>query len=125
MTRFAFVLPALALMLVNATAWAQACLIESTDQQVPIRLCQQNMTIPKQLFSNNFCHPNIPDRTFAISMIDECPEGAYGSCTGAHTEGVGYQQTIHYYSDADDAPVLKAYCEKVSNGVWQSAPAAR
>ncbi|MEH6491924.1 NADH:ubiquinone oxidoreductase [Halopseudomonas sp.] len=123
MPRFAYLLPALALLLVNSSAWAEACLIESTDQQVPIRMCQQNMTIPKQLFSNNFCHPNIPDRTFAISMIEACPEGAYGSCTGAHTEGVGYQQSIHYYSDAGDAPVLKAYCEKVSNGVWQAQPA--
>ena len=111
------------LLLTSPSILAQACLIESTDQEVPIRMCQMNMTIPKHLFSDNFCHPQIPDRTFSVSMVDACPEGAYGSCDGAHTDGVGYQQSIFYYSDAGDAPVLQAYCEKVSQGVWQQ-PAA-
>lgn len=115
-------LPLLGLLLISSELWAQACLIESTDQKVPIRLCQENMTIPKDLFSDNFCHPQIPDRTFAVSMVDACPEGFYGICQGARTEGVAYQQSIHYYSDAGDAPVLKAYCEKVSQGVWQQSP---
>lgn len=106
-------------LLVSTNLWAQACLIESSDQKLPVRLCQQNMTIPKNLFSANFCHPQIPDRSFAISMVDACPEGAYGVCEGSRTNGVGYQQSIYYYSDADDAPVLKAYCEKVSQGEWR------
>lgn len=118
-----FTLPLFSLLLASTDIWAQACLIESTDDEVPIRLCQENLTIPKNLFSNNFCHPQIPDRTFSVSMVDACPEGAYGICAGSHTDGVGYQQSIHYYSDAGDAPVLKAYCEKLSQGVWQQPTA--
>ena len=105
-----FSIPLFGLLLLGSShVLAQACLIESTDQQVPIRLCQSNITIPKHLFSENFCQPQIPDRTFSVSMVDACPEGAYGICEGSHTAGVGYQQSIFYYSDADDAPVLQAY----------------
>ena len=118
MTRFLFI--PLMCLLSTTHAWAQACLIVSTDQKVPIRMCQQNMTIPQHLFADNFCHPQIPDRSFEITMVDECPAEAYGICAGSHTDGVGYQQSIFYYSDPNDAPVLKAYCEKVSKGAWQS-----
>lgn len=110
----------LALTLFSPAILASACLIESNDDQLPIRLCQANRTIPDGLFEQQFCQPQIPDRSFQIQMLDACPEGAYGVCAGAHTEGVGYQQDIHYYSDAEDAPVLQAYCEQISQGQWQT-----
>ncbi|QIB50481.1 NADH:ubiquinone oxidoreductase [Pseudomonas sp. OIL-1] len=97
---------------------AGACLIESDDGHEPIRLCQENMTIPQDLFENSFCQPDIPERSFKIEMVDTCPTGAYGICEGSRTDGVGYQQSIYYYSNASDAPVLKAYCEKISRGRW-------
>lgn len=97
----------------------QACLITSNDDELPIRICQQNISIPDTLFSSSFCQPQIPDRTFNIDFVDHCPTGAYGVCEGAKAQGVAYQQSIYYYSDASDAPVLKAYCERISKGTWQ------
>lgn len=101
-------------------ALADACLIESNDDQLPIRMCQQNISIPQQLFRDSFCQPQIAERSFEVSFIDSCPEGAYGLCADAQSEGVAYRQAIHYYSDPADAPVLKAYCEQFSHGQWQT-----
>lgn len=114
----------IAVLLLTGTglALADACLIESDDDQLPIRMCQQNISIPQQLFRESFCQPQIADRHFNISFMDSCPEGAYGICAEARSEGVAYRQSIHYYSDADDEPVLQAYCEQFSDGKWQSAP---
>lgn len=109
----------LLLFLTSHQVLAAACLIESDDDELPIRLCQQNMTIPDNLFQDSFCQPQIPDRSFKVSQVERCPDGAYGVCAGAYTEGVGYQQSIFYYSDPDDAPYLKIYCEDVSRGEWQ------
>ncbi len=117
-TRFIYTL-FLLLLLPFSQLFAAACLIESNDDEFPIRLCQQNMTIPDNLFHDSFCQPQIPDRSFAVSQVESCPDGAYGVCSGAHTEGVGYQQSIFYYSDPDDAPYLKVYCEEISQGEWQ------
>ena len=113
-------LPAMLLMLCANQALAQACIIESTDDQVPIRMCQQNISIPQSLFQGAFCQPQIPDRTFAVTMTDSCPETAYGVCHGAKVEGVAYEQSIHYYSDPADAAVLEAYCTQISNGTWKA-----
>jgi hypothetical protein len=113
-------LPAILLMLFTTQVLAQACIIESTDDLVPIRMCQQNISIPQSLFQGAFCQPQIPDRTFVVTMTDSCPEAAYGVCHGAKAEGVAYEQSIHYYSDPSDAPVLEAYCTQISNGTWQA-----
>jgi len=37
---------ALILLSLGAQALADACLIESTDDQLPVRMCQQNISIP-------------------------------------------------------------------------------
>lgn len=104
---------------VTSLAMAEACLIESNDDGLAIRMCQQNISIPQQLFTGSFCQPQIPERTFDIDIVEACPAGAYGVCEGARSEGVGYRQSIHYYSDPDDAAVLRAYCEKISGGTWR------
>lgn len=113
---------ALALLLCPLSALAEsgsdACLIDSTDDLPAVRLCQQNINIPVSLFKEGFCQPQIPDREFRVQMVDACPEGAYGKCEGAKSAGVGYRQSIFYYSDEDDAPVLAAYCEQISDGRW-------
>ena len=111
------------LLAATAKVHAQACLIESDDDHEPIRLCQENMSIPQDLFETSFCQPDIPDRSFHIQSVETCPAGYYGICEGARAQGVGYQQSIHYYSNADDAPVLKAYCEKISQGRWVESAA--
>jgi len=97
---------------------ADACLIESTDDGVAIRMCQQNLSIPPQLFRDSFCQPQIHQREFRVDMLESCPDGAYGICQQASSEGVAYHQSIHYYSDPDDAPYLKVWCEQHSQGSW-------
>jgi hypothetical protein len=108
------------LLLVSPQLLAGACVITSNDEQLPIRMCQQNISIPETLFTSSFCQPQIPDRSFDIDFERSCPVGAYGICEGAQAQGVAYKQSIHYYSDPADAPVLKGYCEKISKGVWQA-----
>lgn len=110
---------AVSMILFSPQILAEACIITSDDDELPIRMCQQNISIPETLFNNSFCQPQIPDRRFDITLLDTCPAGAYGICQGAKAQGVAYEQSIHYYSDPADAPVLKGYCEQISKGVWQ------
>lgn len=102
----------------SSAVQAAACLIESNDDQLPIRMCQQNISIPAELFKDSFCQPEIAGRSFEVNYRESCPEGAYGICNNARSEGVAYRQAIHYYSDPDDQPVLQAYCEQFSEGEW-------
>lgn len=108
------------LLFTSTAVYSEACLIESSDDDLPIRMCQQNINIPPQLFRGSFCQPQIAERSFEVSYMDSCPEGAYGVCEDARSEGVAYRQAIHYYSEPDDQPVLKAYCEQFSQGRWRS-----
>ncbi len=108
------------LVFTSTAVYSEACLIESNDDDLPIRMCQQNISIPPHLFKGSFCQPQISERSFAVSYMDSCPEGAYGVCESARSEGVAYRQSIHYYSDPDDQPVLQAYCEQFSQGQWRS-----
>jgi len=110
----------LILLGISTGSLAAACLIESNDDQVPIRMCQQNISIPPQLFEDSFCQPQIAERSFDISFVEQCPEGAYGICDNAQSEGVAYRQAIHYYSEPGDQPVLQAYCEQFSQGQWRT-----
>lgn len=109
------------LLFSSTAAYSAACLIESNDDELPIRMCQQNINIPAQLFRDSFCQPQITERSFSVSFMVSCPEGAYGVCENARSEGVAYRQAIHYYSEPDDEPVLQAYCEQFSQGQWRSA----
>lgn len=108
----------------TAQVLADACLIESNDDELPIRMCQQNISIPPQLFTGSFCQPDIAERSFEVSFVETCPEGAYGICEEARSEGVAYRQSIHYYSDPGDQPVLQAYCEQFSHGQWRTPEAS-
>ena len=111
------------LLFTSSAVYSEACLIESNDDDLPIRMCQQNISIPPQLFRDSFCQPQIPERSFEVSFMESCPVGAYGICENARSEGVAYRQSIHYYSDPDDQPLLQAYCEKFSQGQWRSPEA--
>lgn len=109
----------------SVAAHSAACLIESNDDQLPVRLCQQNISIPPSLFNDSFCQPQIPDRSFDITFVDQCPAGAYGICDDARSEGVAYRQAIYYYSEPADEPVLQAYCKQFSQGQWRRPGAGK
>lgn len=98
--------------------WAQACVIEAQDAHVQVKICQQNRTIPKQLFEQGFCAPQMKDHQTKVTFETLCPSGAFGVCRNANVQGVPYQQDVHYYGVASDALYLKPACEQQSGGSW-------
>lgn len=111
---------ALLLLLLSQQIFAQACVIESADEKVQIKICQQNRTIPEQLFKTGFCQPQLKGQKTTVTFVEQCPIGAFGVCRNAQAAGVPYQQDIHYYGVATDAKYLKPACERQSKGVWMA-----
>lgn len=101
-------------------ALAEACVVHSQGQGVAVQLCQQNVSIPKLLFETGFCQPKLKDQEIEVEFVEQCPEGAYGICTGAQAGGPAYRQDIHYYGVATDARFLKPFCEGQSAGTWRA-----
>lgn len=99
-------------------AWAEACVVHSEDQQMEVKLCQQNRTIPTNLFRSGFCAPQLKGQKVEVSFVEQCPTGAFGECRNARVQGTPYQQDIHYYGVATDARYLKPACEQQNKGVW-------
>lgn len=112
-----FIITALGLI-ASGDLWAEACLIHSAGSQVDVRVCQQNRSIPPQLFRNGFCQPQLDGQKVEVQYVSQCPIGAFGVCRNAAAGGPAYRQDIHYYGVASDARLLKPYCEKQSRGVW-------
>ncbi len=110
----------LLLMLLSSQIFAQACVIESADERVQIKICQQNRSIPEQMFKSGFCQPQLQGQKTKVTFVEQCPIGAFGVCRNAQTAGVPYQQDIHYYGVDTDARYLKPACEKQSKGVWMA-----
>lgn len=103
-------------------AQAQACVVHSTGQQVDVKVCEQNVSIPPQLFHDSFCQPQLPGQKVEVSFVEQCPGGAFGACRNARVTNLTYQEDIHYYGVASDARVLKLACEQQYKGVWQAFP---
>ncbi|WP_373332037.1 NADH:ubiquinone oxidoreductase [Thiopseudomonas alkaliphila] len=101
-----------------ALAWPQACIIQAQDAHIEVKVCQQNRNIPKQLFEEGFCAPQLQEQEVKVTLTALCPTGAFGVCRGAKVQGVAYQQDVHYYGVASDAAYLKSACEQQSSGVW-------
>lgn len=101
-------------------ALAEACVVHSQGQGVAVQLCQQNVSIPKGLFRDGFCQPKLKDQEIKVEFVEQCPEGAYGVCSGAQAGNAAYRQDIHYYGVASDARFLKPFCEGQSAGTWRT-----
>ncbi len=101
-------------------AQAEACIIHSQSNQLDVKLCQENRTIPQQLFRNGFCAPQLKGQRVEVSFAPQCPVSSYGVCRGARVSGTPYQQDIHYYGVATDATYLKPACEQQYKGVWMA-----
>jgi hypothetical protein len=104
----------------SSTVWAEACVVHSQGNQVQVKLCQQNRSIPTELFRSGFCQPQLKGQKVEVSFVEQCPAGAFGVCRNAATGGTPYRQDIHYYGTPSDARLLKPYCEKQSTGVWMA-----
>ncbi|MNM97632.1 hypothetical protein D3C81_1101420 [compost metagenome] len=101
-------------------ALAEACMVHSQGQGVAVQVCQQNVSIPKLLFETGFCKPKLKGQEIKVEFVEQCPEGAYGICSGAQAGGPAYRQDIHYYGVATDARFLKPFCEGQSAGTWRT-----
>lgn len=99
---------------------AEACIIQAQSERMEIRLCQQNRSIPPNLFRTGFCKPQLAGQMTSVSFVEQCPAGAFGVCRNAQAGGMPYQQDIHYYGVASDARYLKPACEQQSKGVWMN-----
>lgn len=112
------VIATLLLLGLAGQAWAEACLVHSEGQELEVKLCQQNRTIPANLFRTGFCAPQLKGQKVEVRFVEQCPSGAFGECRNARVQGTPYQQDIHYYGVATDARYLKPACERQSKGVW-------
>lgn len=101
-------------------ALAEACVVHSQGKGVAVQLCQQNVSIPKGLFRDGFCQPKLKDQEIRVEFVEQCPEGAYGVCSGAQAGNAAYRQDVHYYGVASDARILKPFCEQQSAGQWRT-----
>ena len=110
----------LVLAALSTLARGEACIINSQSNQLDVKLCQENRTIPQQLFRNGFCAPQLKGQKVEVSFAPQCPGSSYGVCRGAKVSGTPYQQDIHYYGVATDATYLKPACEQQYKGVWMA-----
>nr|WP_312509053.1 NADH:ubiquinone oxidoreductase [Pseudomonas luteola] len=97
---------------------AEACLVHSKGKGVDVKVCQQNRSIPANLFHDGFCKPQLAEQNVDVTFAEQCPTGGFGICQNAQVQGMPYRQDIHYYGIATDARFLKPFCEQQSQGTW-------
>lgn len=110
----------LSAVLLSEHAMAEACIVEAESGTSLVRICQQNRSIPPNLFKTGFCKPQLAGQKTTVTFVEHCPSGAFGVCRNATSGGMPYQQDIHYYGVESDARFLKPACEKQNRGTWQS-----
>ncbi|KAF1054598.1 MAG: hypothetical protein GAK43_00789 [Stenotrophomonas maltophilia] len=113
-------LPLLLLTALPSLALAQACTVHSHNDEVDVKVCQQNVNIPQKLFQDGFCKPQLKDQKVEVTYAETCPSGAFGVCHNAQVQNMPYRQDIHYYGVASDARFLQPFCESQSHGQWES-----
>ena len=111
---------ALLLLSLAGQAWAEACVVHAEGKQVEVKLCQQNRSIPANLFRTGFCQPQLKGQKVEVEFVEQCPMGAFGVCRNSTVGGTPYKQDVHYYGVASDATYLKPFCEQQSKGVWMA-----
>ena len=102
----------------SSLAFGEACVVHSQGNRVDVKVCQQNRSIPPQLFRSGFCQPQLQGQQVEVEYVEQCQGGAFGVCRNAQVGGMPYRQDIHYYGVESDARLLKPYCERQSRGVW-------
>lgn len=110
----------LALSVMSSLAWGEACVVHTQAQRLDVKVCQQNRSIPENLFRTGFCKPQLKGQKVAVDFVEQCPSGDFGVCRNAKVAGTPYQQDIHYYGVASDSSFLKPFCEQQSKGVWMT-----
>lgn len=111
---------ALCMLLATGQALAEACIVTSSGAGVEVKVCQDNINIPTELFRSGFCQPQLAGQEVRVEFVEQCPSGAFGICRNAEASNFSYRQDIHYYGVASDARYLQPACELNSNGQWQA-----
>ncbi|MFC3608146.1 NADH:ubiquinone oxidoreductase [Stutzerimonas tarimensis] len=106
------------LLLASSQSLADACIIHSQGERVEVKVCQQNRSIPSEMFHKGFCQPRLQGQKVEVTRVEQCPIGYFGACRNARVGGMPYQQDIYYYGVPSDARYLKPACEQQSGGVW-------
>jgi hypothetical protein len=101
-------------------AWAESCVVHSQGERVDVKVCQENINIPPDLFHDGFCKPQLKGQKTDVTYSEQCPAGSFGECSNAQVANMPYRQNIHYYGVASDAAFLKPFCEQQSKGVWKA-----
>ena len=99
-------------------AFAGGCIVRTQDDRVKVKVCQQNRSIPEELFRTGFCQPDLKDQQVEVTFVEQCPTGAFGICRNAQVSNMPYRQDIYYYGIASDARFLQPACEQNSTGEW-------
>ncbi|QHF01069.1 NADH:ubiquinone oxidoreductase [Pseudomonas asturiensis] len=108
----------LLLAMSSGDVWAQACLVHSQAERLDVKVCQENINIPANLFHDSFCQPQLAGQKTDVTYSTQCPAGAFGVCRNAQVANMPYRENIHYYGVATDALYLKPFCEGQSKGQW-------
>jgi len=108
------------LAMTSSQAWAEACVVHSQAERLDVKVCQENINIPPELFHDGFCKPQLKDQKVEVIYTQECPRGSFGQCSNAQVANMPYRQNIHYYGVASDAAFLKPFCEQQSKGLWKT-----
>ena len=104
----------------SSQAWAESCVVHSQAERLDVKVCQENLTIPPDLFHDGFCKPQLKGQKTEVTYAEQCPTGSFGQCSNAQVANMPYRQNIHYYGVASDAAFLKPFCEQQSKGVWKA-----
>ena len=108
------------LAIMSDQTWAESCVVHSQGERIDVKVCQENLTIPSELFHDGFCKPQLKDQKVEVAYVEQCPTGSFGQCSNAQVANMPYRQNIHYYGVASDAAFLKPFCEQQSKGVWKA-----
>lgn len=107
-------------MIASQQVQAAACIVHSQAERLDVKVCQENVSIPAELFNEGFCKPQLAGQQVDVSFAEHCPAGAFGVCRNAQVANMPYREHIHYYGVASDALYLKPYCEQQSKGQWHT-----
>ena len=108
------------LAMTSSAARAESCVVHSQAERLDVKVCQENLNIPPDLFHDGFCKPQLKDQKVEVTYMEHCPSGSFGQCSNAQVANMPYRQNIHYYGVASDAAFLKPFCEQQSQGVWKA-----
>jgi hypothetical protein len=113
-------LASVCLAVTSSQAWAESCVVHSQGERLDVKVCQENLSIPPELFHDGFCKPQFKDQKIEVTYAQQCPSGSFGQCSNAQVANMPYRQNIHYYGVASDAAFLKPFCEQQSKSVWKA-----